>query len=394
MNPGLMGLVGAPTYPMLRDATQRTLFEILDVEEIGYVYHKQENKITLDENGSSIIFRTLDNPDRLRGPNLAWFGVDELTYCKWSAWEKLEGRLRDPRANRLCGFAAWTPNGFDNVYESFISKPKPGYRAVLASPRENFHVAKSGFYDRLESSYDEKLYRQEVLGEYLNIRAGRSYYAFDRNLNVAPQVYDPAVPICWSLDFNVNPMCSVIGQMQEIRDYDRVLRRRFNVLDEINLPDSNTPQACETFWARVEPWSRNRQLIVNIYGDATGTKRTSASVGSPSDWGAVRDFMSRMGSSIRYSAKYRSANPFQKDRVAAVNAALRNSQGERSLYIDPKCTTLIRDLERVTWKQGAAVLDQDTDPMLTHMSDALGYWIDVEASVSRQSGGPRGSYVA
>ena len=30
MNPGRLGLMGAPTYPMLRDATQAALFEILD----------------------------------------------------------------------------------------------------------------------------------------------------------------------------------------------------------------------------------------------------------------------------------------------------------------------------------------------------------------------------
>jgi len=29
LNPGRLGLMGAPTYPMLRDATQATLFEIL-----------------------------------------------------------------------------------------------------------------------------------------------------------------------------------------------------------------------------------------------------------------------------------------------------------------------------------------------------------------------------
>src|SRR5215468_10799380 len=30
MNPGLLGLVGAPTYRMLRDSTQRTFFEVLE----------------------------------------------------------------------------------------------------------------------------------------------------------------------------------------------------------------------------------------------------------------------------------------------------------------------------------------------------------------------------
>ena len=64
--------------------------------------------------------------------NLAWFGVDELTYTPEEAWLRLEGRLRDPKATRLCGFAVWTPKGFDWVYERFIATPVEGYETVLA----------------------------------------------------------------------------------------------------------------------------------------------------------------------------------------------------------------------------------------------------------------------
>ena len=58
-NPGLLGLLGAPTYPMLRDITQRALFEVLDDNDIPYEFHKQENRLTLTEIGSEIIFRSL-----------------------------------------------------------------------------------------------------------------------------------------------------------------------------------------------------------------------------------------------------------------------------------------------------------------------------------------------
>ena len=34
MNAGRLGLIGAPTYPMLRDATQTTLLEILEGNRI------------------------------------------------------------------------------------------------------------------------------------------------------------------------------------------------------------------------------------------------------------------------------------------------------------------------------------------------------------------------
>jgi len=45
-NRGRLGLIGAPTYPMLRDATQTTLFAILDGQSIPYEYNKAENMVT------------------------------------------------------------------------------------------------------------------------------------------------------------------------------------------------------------------------------------------------------------------------------------------------------------------------------------------------------------
>src|SRR5215475_15072560 len=45
LNPGRLGLMGAPTYQMLRDATQAALFEILDEAEIPYEFNKAENTL-------------------------------------------------------------------------------------------------------------------------------------------------------------------------------------------------------------------------------------------------------------------------------------------------------------------------------------------------------------
>src|SRR5579885_2910273 len=44
-NPGGQGLIGAPTYAMLRDATQTSLFDILEAEQIRHRYNKAENTL-------------------------------------------------------------------------------------------------------------------------------------------------------------------------------------------------------------------------------------------------------------------------------------------------------------------------------------------------------------
>ena len=60
-------------------------------------------------------------------------------------------------------------------------------------------------------------------------------------------------------------------------------------------------------------------------------------------------------------------NPFVTDRVNNLNRLFTSDK----IIIDPKCKKLIGDLEKVVWKNEK--LDQNTDPLLTHVSDALGY---------------------
>ena len=397
LNPGQLGLIGAPTYPMLRDSTLRTMFDVLAKEEIRYEHNRSENILTFPAPpfyGSQIICRSVDDYERLRGTNLAWFGLDELTYCPPEAWTRLLGRLRDLRARRRCGFGACTPNGFDWVYKLFIGEPAPSYKAYLASPRENRYVEATGLYDALQSSYDDQLYRQEVLGEYLNVRAGQAYYAFDRSQrreNISDQAeYNPRQPLCWSLDFNVNPMCSVIAQLDDQSTSIDVLsgRRAFhiNVIDEIHLLNSNTVQACEEFVSHTEKYQRFGPLIVYVYGDASGSARkTAAGAATQSDWAVIRDYF-RIHSNYRLSYKYKTSNPAIRDRVAALNGALCNSRGQRSCFVNPRCKQLIQDLDQVAWKPGSGQLDQTTDPMLTHISDALGYLVEAEMGMKSTAG--------
>jgi len=242
-NKGRLGLIGAPTYPMLRDATQTTFLAILDNQDIPYIYNKAENMLTMKDSGSRIIFRPVDDFERLRGTNLAWFGLDELTYSPEGAWLRLEGRLRDPQAERLCGFAAWTPKGYDWVYRKFIADPVAGYSAIVAEPLENRYVLDKvpDFYERLRSSYDETFYQQEALGRYVSMQGGLVYSSFNRREHIKSLHVNPNCPLLWALDFNVDPMSSVVAQIEG---------RTVFVLDELALRHASTHEACEEFEKR------------------------------------------------------------------------------------------------------------------------------------------------
>ena len=73
-----LGLVYAPTYPMLRDATWRTALEVWApiISEVA----RHEMRMTM-RTGAEVLFRSADDPDRLRGPNAAWAWIDEGSLC-------------------------------------------------------------------------------------------------------------------------------------------------------------------------------------------------------------------------------------------------------------------------------------------------------------------------
>ena len=360
LNPGRMGLLGAPTYPMLRDSTLTAFLEVLGENEIPYEMNKSDNVITMTDTGSRILLRSVDEFERLRGTNLAWFGLDELTYTQEGAWLRLEGRLRDPKATTHCGFAVWTPKGFDWVYRKFIQAPTTAYDTVLAQPFENLHVIKHvpDFYERLKSSYDETFFRQEVLGDYVNQSGGMVYSAFKRGENVMPLELDTSLPVIWSVDFNVDPMSSVVVQMTRSGEV--------RVLDEIVLRRATTLMACETFYER---FGRMRPTI-RICGDASGAAMQTT---GDSDYGIIKEFFRSVGVKVEFSIP--KSNPPVRERVLLMNAKLRNSRGDVQLAVDPKCRELIADFEQVAYVEDTMEIDKMKDRRRTHLSDALGYLV-------------------
>ena len=359
-NPGRQGLLGAPTYPMLKDATQRSLLEILDRAKIPYELNKSQNYVVLSECQSKILFRSMEEYERLRGTNLAWFGLDELTYTSEEAWLRLEARLRDPLAKALCGFGVWTPNGHDWVYRRFIEKQISGYGTVLARPFENRHLLKAvpDYYERLKHSYDARFYEQEALGTYHETGQDLVYASFRRAENQKSIGVDARQPLLWTLDFNVDPMCSLVAQRSG---------SRLSILDEIVIPRASTEEACEEFVRRFPSHAAG----VRITGDASGNHRQTSGT---TDYEMIRRFFSRAGQkNVSYHVP--AANPRVADRVRLVNAKLLNAAGQVELFIHERCKELAKDFTEVRYRDGTALIDKDSDPRRTHLSDALGYLV-------------------
>jgi Terminase large subunit, T4likevirus-type, N-terminal len=316
--------------------------------------------------GGTICLRGADNYDSLRGDGLDFLILDEYACIAKEAWpEVLRPALADRQGHALF---IGTPRGHDHFYDLYEwAENQPNWARFQFTTEQGGNVSK----DELQAAtheLDERTYRQEFQASFENLTTGRAYFAFDSTRSVERLQFNPKLPLFWSLDFNVNPMCSVIGQ----RDGDRL-----HVLAELALADSNTAAACEQFLDRIGQFGQLSPFTtrIHVYGDATGSGRQTSA--SRTDWQIVRDFFKRYPYPVEHRVP--SSNPPVKDRVNCVNAMLCNQAGERRLSVHPDCRELILDLERVRWKSDASgnlLPDIDkSDPARSHASDALGYLI-------------------
>jgi hypothetical protein len=252
----------------------------------------------------------------------------------------------------------WTPKGYDWVYRRFLADGADGYQAIVAQPFENRFLLEKvpDFYKHLRDSYDENFYKQEVLGQYLNMTGGLVYSSFEREGHVASLSLEPHLPLLWALDFNVDPMSSVIAQ---------IAGGKVRVLGEIVKRRATTRQACEEFLERFPDHTAG----IVIYGDASGNQ--SQTTGA-SDYEMVREFFA-IHTSVPVQYKVPKSNPSVRERINLTNSKLRNASGEIGLVVDSSCKELIKDFEQVCFKEDSNVIDKDRDRQRTHLSDALGY---------------------
>ena len=371
-NPGRVGLLGAPTYRMLKDATLISLLEALAEYGVPFKLNRSDMTISMRDTRSVILLRSMTDSNALRGTNLAWFGIDELTYIAEDSWSQLEARLRDPVASEYCGYGVWTPKGADWVHKRFIAGPKKDYGAIFAAPFENRHLVgrNPSYYEHLRNSYSEAEYRQEVLGEYVTGDQNRVYSSFEPGEHLTVTERKLCLPLLWAFDFNVDPMCSIVAQ----RDGDQLI-----VLDELVIRRSGTEEMCLEFANRFG----DHPQPVKIFGDASGNARSTK---GGSDYDIVRRTLTGLLVS-QFSFTIPKQNPRVLDRVALVNTRLKTAAGAVRLKIDSRCTELIKDLQQMRFKDGTSVLEKASDPERSHLSDALGYLVWQEYASTRLLGG-------
>jgi PBSX family phage terminase large subunit len=223
-----LGVVTAPTYPMLRDSSIRTFLEVAG--DLIVSYNKTEKHITL-KNGSEILFRSADEAETLRGMNLSWWWGDEAALCDGKLWKIMIGRLRQFGEYGYC-WVTTTPRGRNWVWKTFIEN-NPNRERYIAqiSTRDNLWLDEE-FIKALESDYSGDYAKQELEGEFVAFQ-GLVYSEFSRERHVvaAKDIPPTFVQVVAGVDWGFNNpgvinVFGVTGDGRMYHVYEEYVRHR------------------------------------------------------------------------------------------------------------------------------------------------------------------------
>lgn len=356
-----------PTYDLVRTIAnprfQEALAEVGLMEKRDYRLNKSDATIEIFGAGM-IIMRTMDNPGRIVGYEVADSFVDELDTMKHedasAVWKQILARNRQKKPDGAKNTIAvgTTPEGFKFVYEQWKKKPPSDeYQLIKASTYSNQRNLPETYIQDLIDAYPANLIQAYLNGEFINLTAGSVYPEYDRIKNASMETIQPGNALHIGLDFNVTKMAAVVF----------VARNGIEAHAVAELVDMfDTPAAIATIKSKFPGHP------IFVYPDASGNSRKSVNA-SVSDIALLE--------AAGFTVCNNASNPFVKDRVLSVNTMILNARGQRKLRVNTEtCPHFAEALEKQAYDKNG---EPDKTSGLDHVIDAGGYFIHYRFPVVR-----------
>ena len=332
-----------------------TLPKVLKISfpDLTVEWNKTDYYITLP-NGSEVWVGGLDDEKRVEkilGKEYSTMYFNECSQIPYKSIQIALTRLAEKNTLKKKAYYDQNPPGKKHwSYWLFEKKLDPvdnipvepsRYASILMNPKDNLDNIDPEYITEILDNLPEAQRKRFKDGEFSADDDGAAYYSFSREDHVVSinSSYKTGQR-CVGCDFNVQPMTAIIGHY---------VNKKFYVFEEAFLENSDTFKMSSHL-------IKHGHRGANVYPDSTGSNRKTSGISD-------HTILKNDGFNIQHTR-----NPLVIDRVNNVNRLLRDGR----IIIDPSCRKLINDLEKVSWKDGS--LDQKTDKMLTHISDALGYW--------------------
>jgi predicted phage terminase large subunit-like protein len=180
-------MVVAPTYKTLKDASFRSFSDhARNLRFLAKMNHA-DLRCSLG-NGAEVLFRSADNPESLRGPNLSGCWMDEASYCPEDAYQVVIACLREAGEQGWLS-ATFTPKGKQHwTYKIFgknveVRRKNAEHVAAGRPPAEQLDPLVELFTSKtrdnpflpatfeatLRSQYSSKMAAQELEGTFLDV---------------------------------------------------------------------------------------------------------------------------------------------------------------------------------------------------------------------------------
>lgn len=271
------------SYPALKDIVYPQFKVICELAGIKYKEHKSERRFTL-QNGAEVMFRSLDQPDRIRGIEVSWFGIDEgRNFDSDYAYQIMVGRLRQGAGvYKHAGWVCSTPNGYDWMWRRFHpdspsrAEDSSWYNAPTYDNKRN--LPKEYIVD-LERDFEGRWFEQEVLGKFVGVVSGAVFPDFDPSMHVGRVSYNANLPLYSFWDFGIGDsgVC-VFAQLDWVPKllgdgHTIVHKPTLWVVDAIEAKDASVKEWADLYYRWLEENTGGRQCHQN-FGDPAGGQRS------------------------------------------------------------------------------------------------------------------------
>jgi len=163
--PGKTYLVAAPTYTMLRDICWPVFLD--QARRLRFLRDTVRSRLAVIlGNGATVLFRSADQPDRLRGLNLSGAWIDEASLVPREVVDIVLLALRERENSWLA--CTFTPKGRSHWTYEVFGNPQEGVQVVRARTAENPFLP-ADFVPRVVGQTTEFLARQELEAEFIDL---------------------------------------------------------------------------------------------------------------------------------------------------------------------------------------------------------------------------------
>jgi predicted phage terminase large subunit-like protein len=180
-------MVCAPSYPMLQDSSLRSFLE--GGRQLGDIKDVNRSKLNVTlTNGSEVIFRSADDPERLRGPNLSGAWLDEASLMHQSAYLITIACLREGGKQGWLS-ATFTPRGRQHWTFSIFGEPDPtGATELFHAKTTDNPFLPPTFADAIRRQYTSNMADQELSGLFTDLEGALFHRNWFPIVDTVPKV--------------------------------------------------------------------------------------------------------------------------------------------------------------------------------------------------------------